>query len=91
MVDSINALFNMAGGVFVFLNVIRLHKDKRVRGVSAIAVAFFTTWAWWKLLYYPLIGQHASAYSAGILTMVHMVWLSQMIYYNRKERHGKLL
>ncbi|KKM84715.1 hypothetical protein LCGC14_1296400 [marine sediment metagenome] len=87
MVDYVNGTFEALGGVFIFLNVLKLHKDKKVRGVSTAAIGFFTTWGFWNLLYYPAIGQIASACAAGIVALVNLVWLGQIFYYNRKEKY----
>lgn len=88
MVDPINALFEMCGGAFVFLNILKLNKDKKVRGVSIVAITFFTVWGFWNTGYYHVIGQTVSGLVAVPIALANSVWLIQMIYYNRKERHG---
>jgi len=85
--DGINGIFESVGCVFVFLNVLRLHRDKKVRGVSPIAVIFFTLWGFWNLLYYPSLGQWFSVVGAGGVAGMNAIWLGQMVYYLRKERY----
>ena len=84
--DSINGIFGTVGCVFVMLNVLRLYRDKRVRGVSVVAVGFFTVWSFWSLLYYQSLSQWASAIGAGGVAAANTVWLVQVIYYKRRER-----
>jgi len=84
--DSINGVFETVGGVFILLNVIRLYRDKKVRGVSPTAVGFFTVWGFWNLAYYPSLSQWASAIGAGGVALVNTVWLGQLIYYSYRER-----
>jgi len=87
VVDNINAIFEVTGGVFVFLNVLKLYHDKEVRGVSYIGVAFFVMWGYWNLYYYSVMGQYRSAIGTLSVAVGNTVWLGQMIYYIRKEIH----
>jgi len=90
VMDNINGAFEMAGGAFVALNVLRLHRDKNVRGVSMVTVAFFTVWGAWNLIYYPALDQWWSALGASSVAIMNTVWLGQIIYYTRKEKkHGR--
>ena len=84
--DSINGIFESVGCVFVLLNVLRLFHDKQVRGVSMIAVGFFTVWGFWNLAYYPSLSQWASALGAGGVAAANTIWLLQIMYYKRRER-----
>lgn len=87
--DKINGLFELLGGVFVLMNVLKLYRDKKVRGVSSIAMVYFTLWGYWNIHYYPHLDQWFSF--AGGLTIVAMntLWIILMIYYLRRERHDK--
>jgi len=84
--DKVNALFEAAGGMFVAMNVLRLHRDKKVRGVSIVAVSFFTVWGAFNLAYYPALDQRWSALGASSVALMNMVWLGQMVYYIQKEK-----
>ena len=86
MVDNINGMFEIVGGVFVFMNVCRLYHDKKVRGVSMIAVSFFMVWGFWNLVYYPTLDQWWSAIGASSVALMNVIWLGQMVYYTRKEK-----
>ena len=88
--DKVNGLFELLGGVFILFHCVRLYKDKRVRGVSFTATAYFVLWGYWNIHYYPHLGQWVSF--AGGLTIVAMntLWIILMIYYIRKERYESI-
>jgi uncharacterized membrane protein YfcA len=81
--DLINGIFESIGGFFIALSVIKLYREKVVRGVSAIHVAFFTSWGFWNLYFYPVIDQWFSFWGGLLLVGVNAVWLGQMFYYNQ--------
>jgi len=87
--DNVNFVFEMLGGFYVFLNVRRLHRDKKVRGVSITATMFFVVWGFWNLFYYPHLGQLWSAVGASSVASMNCIWLGQMVYYTRKENNGR--
>jgi hypothetical protein len=84
MLDQINSLFPLLSVLFILNNVRVLFKEKDVRGVSIISVAFFSIWALWNVLYYHLIGQDASFYASMLVVIANSVWLGLMIFYKRK-------
>ena len=86
--DNVNGMFEILGGLFVFLNVIKLHHDKKVRGVSMVTISFMTIWGFWNLVYYPMLGQWWSTVGAVFIALLNAVWLGQVIYYSKKEKHG---
>ena len=79
--DLINGIFEFFGAPFIFLSVLRLHKDKCVRGVSWLHAGFFASWGYWNLFYYPHLDQWLSFWGGLALVMVNTVWLGQLIYY----------
>jgi hypothetical protein len=84
--DTVNGLFEFGGVFAIALSVHNLHSAKIVRGVSWPHVAFFTTWGFWNLFYYPSLEQWFS-FSCGLaLVAVNAIWLAQILYYSRKER-----
>tara|TARA_Y100001973_G_C5175146_1_gene321453 strand:- start:743 stop:1471 length:729 start_codon:yes stop_codon:yes gene_type:complete len=81
--DKINALFEFSGTLFIGISVYKAWKDKYVAGVSWLSPAFFFVWGLWNLIYYPSLGQWWS-FSAGImLSTMNMIWIGQLIYYNK--------
>lgn len=66
--DLINGLFEYFGSVAIWLSVVRIWRDKMVRGYSPAALAFFAAWGYWNLFYYPHLHQWLSF--AGGVSMV---------------------
>ncbi len=50
--DLINGLFELFASFFVYLHILQLKKDKTVKGLSILAVMFFTTWGYWNCYFY---------------------------------------
>lgn len=71
----------------MMLSILKLHREKKVAGVSLIHIAFFCLWGYWNIFYYPSIGQWWSASAAGALAASQTFWLGQLIYYSRKGSH----
>lgn len=67
------------------LSVIKLYREKQVHGVSWVAVAFFASWGFWNLYYYPHLEQWASFCGGIAIVTVNTIWLAQLIYYSRKK------
>lgn len=83
MLDILNGIFESAGGLFIMASVLRLFRDKKTRGVSAVYVVFFTAWGFWNLVYYPSLGQWWS-FAGGIgVVLANMTWLGLMFHYRR--------
>lgn len=83
--DLVNAIFESLAGFFILASCRRLYIDKRVRGVSWLQVAFFTSWGIWNLVYYPSLGQWLSFAGGVVLAATNLLYLSMMIYYIKKE------
>lgn len=86
--DLINGIFESAGGFFIALSVLKLHREKKVRGVSYVHVGFFTSWGLWNLFYYPVLDQWLSFWGGLLLVLVNAVWLAQCVYYTLLERRN---
>ncbi|MCK4824354.1 hypothetical protein KA005_51860 [bacterium] len=87
--DWLNGMFEFLGGLFITLSCIKLHRDKKVRGVSFIHVAYFTAWGYWNIHYYPHLGQWISFAGGLSVVLVNTIWLGMLIYYTRRERNDK--
>lgn len=87
--DKLNGVFELLGGLFIMLSCIRLHRDKKVRGVSFVHIAYFTLWGYWNIEYYSNLSQWVSLIGSLTVTLVNTVWLGMLLYYLRKEKRGK--
>lgn len=84
--DVINGLFNMIGGTMTWINVFKLYKDKRVRGVFYQAWIFYSIWGFWNLYYYSSLKQWSSFAAGLFICVANVVWVSLAIYYINKEK-----
>jgi len=82
--DSVNGLFEVLAGAFISLSVLKLHKEKLVRGVSWKHVGFFWLWGAWNLYYYPSLDQWMSLVGGVVVMVMNTIWLSQLIYYTKR-------
>lgn len=87
--DIINGIFESAGCFFVLFNIRRVLKDKKVQGVSAWAVSYFTLWGFWNFWYYSNLDQWFSFTGGATIALTNLVWVILLIYYIRKERNDK--
>lgn len=79
--DVVNGTLEACGALFIMLNVQRLLVDKQVKGVSWIAVGFFTVWGGWNLFYYPHLGQWLSFVGGVAVVAANAVWLALLLYF----------
>lgn len=82
--DIINGSFELVGGFLCWMNVIKLRKDKQVKGVCWSVQAFFAAWGFWNLVYYPSLGQWASFWGGVVLVGGTTTWVILALKY-RKE------
>lgn len=86
MNDLINGLFELGGGIVLWLNVWKLYKDKQIKGVHWTPVLFFGLWGYWNLYYYPSLDQWFSFWGGVFVTLANTVWFIQMVYYLNRKR-----
>ena len=84
--DNVNGMYETIGGLFMLANCVKVYKDKQVKGISLMSAAFFCSWGYWNIYYYPSLDQWASTLGAVIMTLFNTVWIGQAIYYTRKNR-----
>ena len=79
--DLINGTFELIGGCFLWTNVRKLYNDKVLKGINIMPVAFFTSWGYWNLYYYPSLDQWFSFVGGVNIVIANSVWVGQAIYY----------
>lgn len=84
--DIINACFEAGGSVFAFFSILKLYREKEVKGFSYWTSGFFSAFGYWNLYYYYHLQQWVSWGAAGFLGFMNMVWTLQAIYYSYLER-----
>jgi hypothetical protein len=81
--DVVNGLFEFGGSLMLWRNVYQLYKDKMVRGVHWGPTAFFMSWGFWNLYFYPHLDQIWS-FAGGIsIVLANTVWFFQMLKYRK--------
>ena len=88
--DIINACFELLAGFFVLDHCRVLIKDKKVRGVSLLAIFFFFAWGIWNLYYYPFLNQWASFVGGVSITTANLIYICLLVYYTMKEKKSGL-
>lgn len=84
--DLINGSFESGGAVLCAFNVLRIMRDKKVRGVSVAVSGFFALWGAWNLVYYPGLGQWLSFFGGLGLVLFNTIWVVLAVQYTRLER-----
>lgn len=88
--DMVNGTWELFGAPFILLSIIKLYKDKKVKGVSWVHAGFFAIWGYWNLFYYPHLDQWWSFFGGMATTITNTVWISQLIYYTRKGKKNEM-
>lgn len=83
--DIINALFELCGAAFTLISVLKLLKDKEVKGVSWLTLGFFTSWGIWNVYFYPANGLYWSFAAGVVLCLTNLLWTGMLIYYSKKK------
>jgi hypothetical protein len=81
--DTVNGLFELLGGLFIGLSVRKLWLDKRVLGFHWGQLAFYTSWGFWNLYYYPSLGQWLSFFGGVSVVTANSVYLGMIAYYTK--------
>lgn len=84
--DLINAFFEGMAGLMVLNHCRVLLRERCVRGVSLLAVLFFTIWGGWNLYYYPALGQVWSGACAVLVTVSNSLYLVLAWRFRRQEQ-----
>ena len=83
MNDVVNGLFETLAGLFILLSIRRVWRDKKVRGVSVLHVAFFWLWGLWNVYFYPSLDQWWSTLGGVLVLTSNTVWVALLAYYSR--------
>ena len=83
--DIINGSFESLGSLFILFSILKLYKEKVVRGISYVHVGFFSLWGFWNIYYYPYLGQWVSFFGGILIVLTNTVYLGMLVYYAHKE------
>lgn len=85
-IDHANALFELAGSVFIWLNVWRLVQDRRVQGVSLWVAGFYCAWGGFSCFYYLMLAHWWSLLGQVVMVAGNCVWLVLALRYRQSSR-----
>jgi hypothetical protein len=85
MSDLVNGLFELLGALSIWMHVRAIFKAKSYKGVSPFATAFFTSWGFWNLYYYPHLAQWFSFAGGLAIVTGNAVWLYFMWRYRARK------
>jgi len=84
--DNINGAFEALGGICIWSNVLRLWKDRVVKGVNWQVTVFMFSWGVWNLWYYPSLNQWASFAGGLAICSGNLAWVILLCYIRAVER-----
>ena len=87
--DSINSVFEVAGTIFYYFSIIKILKDKCVRGISMMICVFFWVWAVWNCLYLYSLHQRFSFCWSITYAIANSAWLVLAFYYYFVDKSKK--
>ena len=83
--DNVNGLYELLGGVFVFLHCRQLYRDKSFKGVNLQSFMFFASWGIWNLYYYPSLNQWWSLIGGIHIVFWNIVWIVLAFKYKENK------
>jgi hypothetical protein len=83
--DLVNGLFEFFGGIWLWLDVLKLYKDRDIKGVYWPTRGFFAAWGIWNLFYYPSLDQWWSFAGGLWIVAANLVWVVLAIMYLRSK------
>lgn len=89
--DLINGVFECGGAILTWLNVLRLRKDREVKGVDWRVTGFWSAWGLSNLYYYFALGHWVSWAGGVVLVAANITWVCHAIYYGRSAQKMALL
>ena len=86
MYDQIISGFIFVAGIFYVLNLLKLIKDKDIKGISKLSIVFFSIWNIWTLFFFLMVTEFWWTIGAYIIvTVLNVVYIILMIKYGRKK------
>lgn len=84
--DMVNGGFELVCGMVSTANVIKLRKDRMVRGIDWRVTFLFTMFGVWNFYYYPHLNQWWSFAGGVVMALMNAVWLVLAYTYWRQYK-----
>jgi hypothetical protein len=79
--DSVNAGFELACAILLWLNVRTLYRDKQIKGIALSPNFLYLGAGLWDLYYYPFLNQWISFVACLVYTTGFSLWLGMAVWY----------
>jgi len=84
--DIINGALELFGAIFIFLSIVKINREKDVKGVHWLHSGYFMFWGFWNIYYYPHLNQWYSFIGGVCVVITNTIWFLQILYYlNRRK------
>ena len=81
--DIVNAMFQLGSAAMIWLNVVKIHKDKRVHGVVWYTFVFYATLGVWNIFFYHHLQQWWSIVAGSVVIFGNIAWCVLAVKYSR--------
>lgn len=83
--DLANSFFEFGGAFAKMLDVKALLKSKMYSGFSPASTIFFSSWGFFNIIYYPHLGQMASALGGLSICVINLLYLALLVKYRKNN------
>ena len=84
--DQINSGFVLMAALFYVLNLLKLMKDKEIKGISKISIGFFSLWNVWTLFFFIKVSEYWWTIGAYVVVAIlNVAYITLMIKYGLKK------
>jgi hypothetical protein len=74
--DLVNSFFQLGMAIIAWMNVVRLLRDRKVRGVTPLTVAWPMLMGWWNIIYFSTLGHYFSLVVGIALAAANTLWVT---------------
>lgn len=85
--DKVNGGFVCVAALFYALNLFKLIKDKEIKGISKVSIAFFSIWNIWTLFFFIAVSKYWWTISAYVaVAILNIAYIVLMVKYGREKK-----
>jgi hypothetical protein len=83
--DFINACFLFTAAICCIFSIVKISKDKTIKGVSILQILHLWAWTTWGVFFYAYYQIYLSFWCSLILTITETIWVAQIFYYRERN------
>lgn len=87
--DIINGIFEIVATILMGINVLKLYKEKSIKGIYWPVQGFFTGWGIFNLFYFNSLNQKFSFIVGIFLSLVSIAWTLMAAYYSKGTQNER--